>query len=301
MKPRALIVGKHGQVATALADALPKAGFDCTSIGRPECDLINPQSAVDAIARANPSIVINPAAYTAVDRAEDESELAYMINEKAAGAVALAAAAAGVPVIHVSTDYVFDGSKQSPYLETDATAPLGVYGASKLAGEIAVAAANPQHVILRTAWVCSPHGANFAKTMLRLAAERPELRVVDDQYGAPTFAADIAAAIAVIATKLTSSEVRPSDYGVFHYASAGETTWCRFARSIMEQSALRGGPHVPVTAIATREFPTKVRRPAYSKLSTDKIAEIYGLSAPDWHESLKVCLDQLVRPRLHHP
>lgn len=296
MRPRALIIGKQGQVARSLADALPASGFDCAIVGRPEFDLADSQSIAAIIAERRPAIVINPAAYTAVDRAEDESDLAYALNEKAAAAIAAAAAVIGVPVIHVSTDYVFDGTKATPYTETDATAPLGVYGASKLAGEHAVKAANPHHVILRTAWVCSPYSANFVKTMLRLAAERPELRVVDDQFGAPTFAADIAAAIATIAIRLTSPAASPPMYGTFHFTSAGETTWCRFARVIMEQSAIRGGPHVPVTAIATDEFPTKVRRPAYSKLATAKIFEAYGVRSPDWQHGLGLCLDRLVGP-----
>jgi len=298
MKQHAMIIGRQGQVARALAEFLPSSGLDCTIIGRPEIDITAQTDIIAVIDHIRPSVVINPAAFTAVDHAEDEIDLAFAINATAAGCIASAAASFGIPIIHVSTDYVFDGTKNVPYVETDATAPCGVYGKSKLAGELAVTAANPAHVIIRTSWVCSPYGSNFVKTMLRLATETPELRVVDDQYGAPTFAADIAAATAIIAHKLITGPVDAGRFGTFHFASSEATTWCRFARSIMEQSAQRGGPSVPVTAITTHEFPTKVRRPAYSMLGTSKIFKTYGISAPDWHSSLGTCLDHLIGQRL---
>lgn len=295
-RTRVVLIGGKGQVATSLARALPAAGCEVVTLARPAFDLLCTDAIAEAIAEARPHVVVNPAAYTAVDRAEDEVDLAYAINRDAAGAVAAAAARAGAAIVHYSTDYVFDGAKSTPYLETDATAPRSVYGASKLAGEAAVAAANPRHVILRTAWVCSADGANFLKTMLRLAAERPELKVVDDQHGSPTFAADLAAATARIIDNCRGAPAGAPHYGVFHLVSAGWTTWCGFARAIMAASAARGGPSVPVQAITTADFPTTARRPAYSRLDTSRIAEIHGIRLPAWQDALATCLDGMLGP-----
>ena len=294
---RAVLIGGKGQVATSLARALPLGGFDLTTLARPDFDLTRPAELADAIVAARPDVVINPAAYTAVDKAEDEPDAAFAINRDAPGVVAAAAAEAGAVVIHYSTDYVFDGGKQTPYAEDDATGPQGVYGASKLAGEQRVAAANPRHVILRTAWVCSADGANFLKTMLRLAAERPALRVVDDQHGSPTFAADIAAATCGIARASATAEAGAAEFGVFNLVSGGATTWCGFARAIMAASAARGGPSVPVEAITTAEFPTRARRPAYSRLDAGKLAQVYGIALPDWDVALEACLDGMLGPK----
>lgn len=291
---RVVLIGGKGQVATSLARVLPSSGFEVTTLARPQFDLTAPQALADAIIAAKPDVVINPAAHTAVDRAEDEPELAFAINRDAAGTIASAAAKAGAVIIHYSTDYVFDGRQSKPYLETDPTGPQGVYGASKLAGEQAVAAANPRHVILRTAWVCSADGANFLKTMLRLAAERPELKVVDDQHGSPTFAADIAAATARIATACTALPAGAPQFGVFHLVSQGEVTWCGFARAIMAASKARGGASVPVSAITTADFPTKAKRPAYSKLDTGKLSRLHGIDMPHWHTALDHCLDGMI-------
>jgi dTDP-4-dehydrorhamnose reductase len=281
---RIVITGRHGQVAQALARHLPSLGVELVTLARPAFDLADPAPLAAAIIAAKPDLVINPAAYTAVDRAEDEPELAHAVNAVAPGVIAAAAAAVGAPVVHYSTDYVFDGASGRPYLETDATGPAGVYGASKLAGERAVQAANPAHVILRTAWVCGPDGHNFLKTMLRFGCERPRLRVVDDQRGTPTFAADLAAATGAIARRLGTAPV----YGVFHCTNAGATTWCGFARAIMAEAAARGlGPMAEVDAIATAEYPTKARRPANSVLDSGKLAGAYGIVLPDWRESLK--------------
>jgi dTDP-4-dehydrorhamnose reductase len=303
---RIIIIGRDGQLARALirqfATVLPdRAAPEITVLARPMIDLLRGPELVTAIEAVKPNLVINAAAYTAVDKAEDEPDLAHAINATAAGAIAKAAARADAPVIHVSTDYVFDGSKRTPYVETDPVSPLGVYGASKLAGEAAVIAANPAHVILRTAWVCSPDGSNFVKTMLRFGAERPVLRVVDDQVGAPTFAADLAQAISTIAGVLAQSGPDRSGaathYGIFHLASGGSTSWCGFARAIMAGAVVRGqGPMAVVEAITTAEYPTKAKRPAYSKLATVKIATAYGIVMPDWQPSLDVCLDALIGP-----
>jgi dTDP-4-dehydrorhamnose reductase len=295
--PRVVVIGREGQVARALAEVLPHRGLDVLTVARPEIDLLRPDTIGAAIVSRRPDVVVNPAAYTAVDRAEDEPEFAFAINRDGARAVAAAAAEAGAAIVHFSTDYVFDGSKGAPYVETDPTTPLGVYGASKLAGEAAVADANPRHMILRTAWVCSPFGSNFVKTMLRLATERPELNEVADQWGAPTFAHDIANGLATILAKLNDPSIGPEKFGIFHFGSAGETSWHGFAKAIMAASAARGGPSAPVRAIETRDYPTRARRPAYSKLDTGKLARAYGVRLAYWQTSLEPCLDRLVGPR----
>jgi dTDP-4-dehydrorhamnose reductase len=293
---RILIIGKEGQVARALRDTLPAMGLRADAIGRPEIDLLKPESAADAVLAAEPTLVVLAAAYTAVDRAEDDTGAAWMVNAVAPGAVARAAAEAGAPILHFSTDYVFDGTKQAPYTEDDAAAPLGVYGATKLAGENAVAKANSRHVILRTAWVCSVTGSNFMKTILHLAAERPALRVVADQFGAPTFAADIARAVGTMAARLHSSNPPKENWGIFHLASEGITSWHGFAEAIVAGWVARGGRHVPVEEIATADYPTRARRPAYSKLSTGKVECVYGVQMPHWETGLDACLDTLLGP-----
>jgi dTDP-4-dehydrorhamnose reductase len=286
-----LVIGAQGQVARSLIEILPRHGFDIVVAARPEVDLAQPHTLAPVMARVRPQVVVNAGAYTAVDRAEDEPATAMAVNAAGAGAAAGSAHAAGAAIIHFSSDYVFDGTKSQPYEETDRTCPLGVYGRSKLAGEIAVAAANPRHVILRTSWVYAPRGSNFLQTMLRLAGEGRELRVVDDQRGAPTFAADIAEAVAHIIAACAPCSGGDERFGVFHLASQGETTWCGFARAIMAGSAARGGPTAAVAAIATRDYPTRARRPAYSKLSAAKLERVYGLTLPHWQDGLSRCLD----------
>lgn len=295
--PSLLVIGTSGQVDQALASVLATRGIAATFVGRPDVDLLRPETVRKAILEARPTLVVNPAAYTAVDRAEDDEETARAVNAVAPGVVAAAAAEIGAPIIHFSTDYVFDGQKTTPYLEDDPTAPLGVYGATKLAGEQATAAANPRHIMLRTAWVCSPAGSNFVKTMLRLAGERPELTVVADQRGSPTFARDLASAVVAISDRLHGDEPpSPDHFGVFNVASEGLTSWCGFAQAIMEGSRRRGGPAVPVKPITTADYPTRAARPVYSKLSTEKIARTYGVYMPDWRTALETCLDELIGP-----
>jgi dTDP-4-dehydrorhamnose reductase len=254
----------------------------------------NEAAVLRTIADFHPDLVINAAAYTAVDKAEDEAEQAYRVNRNGARHVAAAARAAAIPLIHISTDYVFDGSKKTPYVESDTTNPLGVYGKSKLAGETMVAAETPDHVMLRTSWICSPDGHNFLKTMLRLAGEREEIAVVDDQWGAPTFAADLAAAIAIIGEKLLLAPNRAALCGIYHATGSGETTWYRFARAIMEMSAAKGGRSCRVRAIPTSEYPTRALRPANSRLDCSKLAQSFGHRMPDWQNSLDRCLDQVM-------
>jgi dTDP-4-dehydrorhamnose reductase len=294
MPRKIFIAGENGQVAKALARTYRAHGGIVKSAGRGTVDVANEAATLRAIVDFKPDLVINAAAYTAVDKAEDEVEQAYKVNRDGARHVASAARAAGAPLVHISTDYVFDGGKKSPYVESDPTNPIGVYGKSKLAGEAAVAAATPDHVILRTSWVCSPDGNNFVKTMLRLASERDELSVVDDQWGAPTFAADLADAIASIGEKLLTTSNRQSLHGIYHATGTGETTWCRFARAIMEKSAARGGPSCRVRAIPSSDYPTRARRPENSRLDCSKLAQSFGLRLPEWQTSLDRCLDQLI-------
>lgn len=282
---RLVVTGREGQVVTSLLEAgQGRAGVEVVAIGRPELDLAKPDTVIDAIAAAKPDIVVSAAAYTAVDQAEDEPDLAFAVNAVGAGKVAEAAARLGIPVIHLSTDYVFDGSASGAYVETDATAPQGVYGASKLAGEQAVAAANPRHLILRTAWVYSPFGKNFVKTMLRLAADRDEIAVVADQWGNPTSALDIADAILHSAAMLHGDQSFAA-FGVYHLAGTGEANWSGFARHILDTSRVSGGPWARVRDIATMDYPTKARRPANSRLSSAKFASVFGWNAPDWRLS----------------
>lgn len=303
---RIFITGAEGQVARSLREALgaEAAMAEPTLVvghaARPQLDLARPETIAPIIKAFAPDLVINPAAYTAVDKAETEPDLAFAVNRDGAGAVAAAAAAVGAPIIHLSTDYVFDGAKAGPYVESDPVAPQGVYGRSKLEGELAVAAANSRHIILRTAWVYAPFGANFVRTMLRLAAERDVLRVVDDQVGCPTYAPDIAAAILAIAARIATKQGWLQDYaGVTHLAGPDALSWCGFARAVVAGGAERGGRATPVEAISTAEFPTPAKRPANSQLATGRLAETFDIRLPALEASLARCLDRLLGPNEH--
>jgi dTDP-4-dehydrorhamnose reductase len=294
MAQRIFVAGEHGQVAQALQRAYNLRSDHVAMVGRSTISVTDESHLLSAVLAFNPDVVVNAAGYTAVDKAEDDKEAAFAINRDGAGFVAAAAKAAGVPLIHLSTDYVFDGRKQAPYIETDHTNPLNVYGESKLAGEIAVASCSGNYVILRTSWVCSPTGHNFVKTMLRLARDRDEVAVVDDQWGCPTFAADLATVIMSIGDKLTSADDRSRFYGIYHASGSGQTTWCRFAREIMAQSAAKGGPASRVRAIPSSEYQTRAKRPAYSCLECSKIKRVFEISFPSWETSLQACLDLLI-------
>jgi dTDP-4-dehydrorhamnose reductase len=292
---RLYVIGGQGQVARSLREAA--AADNDIVFGyaqRPEFDLGRPASIARALAEFRPDIVINPAAYTAVDKAESEPEQAFALNRDGAGAVAAAAASQGVPVIHFSTDYVFDGTKDSPYVESDPVNPRSVYGRSKLEGELAVAAANPRHIVLRTSWVYAPFGTNFARTMLRLAAERDQLRVVDDQVGCPTYAPDIALAVIAIAKKVSGKGWNPKFAGVTHLAGPDALTWYEFASDIVRGAASRGGRLVPISPIATSDYPTPAARPANSRLSTARLASVFDVRLPPLERSLAECLDRLL-------
>lgn len=291
---RVLVTGREGQVARSLAErAAADPDIKLVSAGRPQLDLLQPETVRETILAAKPDVVVSAAAYTAVDRAEDEPELAFAVNAEGAGAVARAAAEAGAAVIHLSTDYVFPGDGSGDYVETDATGPQNVYGASKLAGEKAVAAANPRHVILRTAWVYSPFGKNFVKTMLALAGERDRVRVVADQVGNPTAAADIAEGIVRVA-KAVAADPHPDLYGIFHLAGAGSTSWAGFARQVFAESERLGGPAAEVEEIATADYPTRATRPKNSRLSCEKMRAVHGWRPPAWQDSCRAVVARLV-------
>lgn len=293
---RLYVIGAEGQVARSLREAAAKDGEIVFGHGaRPTVDLLKPDTLARSLDEFRPDIVINPAAYTAVDKAEAESEQAFALNRDGAGAAAQIAAERGLPIIHLSTDYVFDGNKQGPYVESDPVAPQGVYGRSKLEGERAVAEANPKHIVLRTAWVYAPFGGNFVRTMLRLAAERDRLRVVDDQFGCPTYAPDIADAIIAVARRWADSGWSPQFAGVTHLSGPHALTWCGFAREIMSESAKRGGRSVPVDPITTADYPTPAARPANSQLSTARLNSTFGVHLPPMAQSLGDCLDRLLR------
>lgn len=279
-----LVIGRHGQVARALVRRAAARSVALQVLGRPDFDLLAPD--MNAIAARKPSVVINAAAFTAVDKAETERERAFQINAAGAEVIARGAAEAGAPVIQVSTDYVFAGDKAVPYVETDATGPTGVYGASKLEGERATAASNPRAVIVRTAWVFDAQGANFVRTMLRLAKTRPQLNVVADQLGCPTFAEDLADALLTIAEK-------GGPAGIYHAAGGGETTWAEFAKEIFALSVARGGPSAEVASIPTSKYPTPTKRPANSRLDCSKLAADYGVRLRPWREALAACVDEI--------
>jgi dTDP-4-dehydrorhamnose reductase len=291
---RLYVIGTEGQVARSLREAASLHddivfGFSA----RPDVDLQHPTSIAAAVAKFRPDVVVNPAAYTAVDKAESEPDQAYSINRDGARAVAMAAANQGAPIIHLSTDYVFAGARIGAYVESDPVGPQGVYGRSKLEGERAVAEANPRNVVLRTSWVYAPFGNNFVRIMLRLAAGGERLRVVDDQVGCPTYAPEIAGAIIAIARKLIKSGWHSKYAGVTHLAGPDALTWCAFAREIIRASAERGGRFVPVDPITTPEYPTPARRPANSQLSTARLESLFDIRIPPMKSSLANCLDRL--------
>jgi dTDP-4-dehydrorhamnose reductase len=291
---RLVVTGRNGQVAASLQEVgQGRNGVEVITIGRPQLDLARPDTVSEALEASRPDIVVSAAAYTAVDQAEDEPDIAFAVNAVGAGKVAEAAERLGVPIIHLSTDYVFDGSAAGAYVETDAPAPCSVYGASKLAGEQAVAAANPRHLILRTAWVYSPFGRNFVKTMLRLASDRDEIAVVGDQWGTPTSALDVADAI-LHAAAMLHGDKSFAPFGVYHLAGTGETNWSGFARHILDTSRTFGGPYVLVRDIATADYPTKAQRPANSWLSSAKFAAMFGWTSPDWRKSTEEVVRRLI-------
>lgn len=294
-RKRMVVTGREGQVVLSLLERGAKDDrFEVIALGRPDLDLSAPDTIEAALLKAQPDVIVSAAAYTAVDQAESDEEAATVINGIAAGKIAEAAAALGVPVIHISTDYVFDGSKAAPYVESDPVAPIGAYGRSKLAGEKAVAAATPNHAILRAAWVYSPFGRNFLKTMLKLAETRDSLNVVDDQIGNPTSALDIADAVLTVAANLLGSD-DPALRGVFHMTGTGEASWADFAIEIFARSADAGGPTAEVGRIPSSAYPTPAKRPANSRLDCSLLEARHGVNLPDWKQSTSIIVERLAR------
>ncbi len=289
---RIVVTGSRGQAATSLLErAGPK--LEVIALGRPAFDLTDRAAVIAGLEAARPDVIVNAAAYTAVDKAEAEEALTLRVNGEGAGHVAEAAARLGAPLLHLSTDYVFDGALDRPYREDDPTAPTGSYGRSKLAGEKEVAARCENSVILRTAWVYSPFGANFVRTMLRLNETRDEVGVVADQRGNPTSALDIADALIAIAARIRDDS-SPRLRGIFHMTGSGEGTWADFAEAVFREAEARGRRLTRVKRIATADDPTPARRPANSRLDNEKLARVYGVRLPDWRRSVEACCARLL-------
>jgi dTDP-4-dehydrorhamnose reductase len=268
-----LLVGRNGQVGRELARSLAPLG-EVQALGRDQLELTDPKAIRKTVRAAAPEVIVSAAAYTAVDRAESEPDLAFSVNANAPGILATEAARLGALLVHYSTDYVFDGTKSSPYTEADAPHPLNVYGASKLAGEQAIAASGCRYLILRTSWVYGPHGSNFMLTILRAARERPELRVVDDQVGAPTSSLAIA--------RGTAQVLRAGGEGLYHMSAGGKTSWCGFARAILARARLE----TPVVPISSDEYPAAARRPRNSVLDNSRLGAAFGVTLAPWEEGL---------------
>lgn len=292
-----LLTGKNGQVGFELQRALAPLG-NVHAVDSGDCDLADAGALRALIRDVRPSLIVNPAAYTAVDRAETEVDKAMAVNARAPGIMGEEAERLGASVIHFSTDYIFDGHKPTPYTEQDLTGPLGVYGQSKLDGEKALASATRRHLILRTSWVVGAHGHNFAKTMLRLAAERTHLNVVNDQLGAPTSAALLADLTAHVVRRLQTDGVQEFPFGIYHLTAGGETSWHDYACHVVAQ-ALQAGLPLKLTpehirAIATDAYPTAARRPLNSRLDTSQFRATFGLRLPPWQQGLDHILQQIL-------
>jgi dTDP-4-dehydrorhamnose reductase len=290
---RILVTGQGGQLATGLADSLPAQGFEAHLVGQPDFEFDKPETVIAAFATLRPEAVVNCAAWTAVDAAEDDEAGAFRANALGPALVAKLCAEAGIPLIQISTDYVYDGLKGTPYFESDLTNPLGAYGRTKLAGEWAALAANPMTAILRTAWVFSPIGKNFVRTMLSVGATRPELRVVADQHGHPTAAPDLADAITAVLARIRGTGWQPSYRGVFHARAEQSTHWHGFAEAIFAGAAPFGGPTPRVIPIATHEYPVKATRPADGRMDGTKLTETFGVTLPSWQQGLERVLRAL--------
>lgn len=284
---RVLVCGHNGQVAQALGHSLEGLG-EVLLRGRDQLDMADPEQLRQPLRDLAPDLIINAAAHTAVDQAESEPELAFAINAQAPRVLAEEAERLGVPLIHYSTDYVFDGRKAAPYSEDDAPNPLGVYGNSKLAGELAITEVGGQHLILRTSWVYSQSGRNFLLTMWRLLQERPQLKVVSDQIGAPTWAGTIAASTAALVQRWQGGHA--GQWGTYHLTAQGETSWYGFAQAIGEQLKARGLPCAELLPIPSSEYPTPAQRPLNSRLDCTRLARNWQVSQPHWQQALIDCL-----------
>ena len=292
---RLLIAGWQGQVARALVEMAPgRPDVMACAVGRAALDICEAKSIERALSAISPTVVINSAAYTAVDKAESEPERAFALNRDGARLLAEASAKRGIPMIHSSTDYVFDGTKQGPYTEDDEASPATVFGRSKLEGEEAVRATNPKHLILRTSWIFSPTGRNFVKTMLAQAGEHDSVRVVDDQRGSPTYAPHLVTAILDLAATVSKpGAVVP--WGVYNAANTGTTTWRGFAEEVFERSRSLGGPSAKVEPIRSTDYPTPAARPANSELDCSKLDRTFGLRLPPWQTGVAACVERILK------
>lgn len=290
---RIVVTGKKGQLVQSLLERAPAFGATVVAIGRPEFDLALARSPTELIAAERPDLIVSAAAYTTVDKAESEPDAAHAVNCNGPRALAESAATLGVPVIHISTDYVFDGSKAEPWTEQDTPSPIGVYGASKLAGDRAVLAASPGNIVVRVGWVYSPFGANFVKTILRLAGERDVLRIVSDQTGGPSSALDIADGILTMTRNVLAEPDRSDLRGLFHMAPPDTASWADLAEEICVWLKANTGRDVTVERISTADYPTAARRPSNSRLDSRRLAAIHKYSMPSWHTSLPSVLTRL--------
>ncbi|WP_339529331.1 dTDP-4-dehydrorhamnose reductase [Pseudomonas mucidolens] len=284
-----LITGQHGQVSRELQQRLTDLG-ELIVLGRDQLDLADVEQIRQHVRAQRPDLIINAAAHTAVDQAESEPDAAFAINAIAPGILAEEAKALGIPLIHYSTDYVFDGSKTAPYTEDDVTNPLGVYGQSKLAGEQAIAAVGGEYLILRTSWVYSSHGKNFLLTMQRLLQEKPQMRIVADQIGAPTWAGTIAHSTRALIERWQAGQA--GEWGVYHLTARGETSWFGFAQAIGEQLLAEGKPCAQLEPIPSSAYPTPAQRPLNSRLDCSRLHQQWKIAQPQWHEALRECLAQ---------
>jgi dTDP-4-dehydrorhamnose reductase len=292
---RLLVTGANGQVGCELRQSLAPLG-QVIALDRAACDLARPAEVARILRAATPDIIVNAAAYTAVDRAEQEEELATLINGTAVGEIAETARQLGALLIHYSTDYVFDGRKDAPYAEDDVPHPISAYGRSKLAGERAIAQCGGRYLIVRTSWIYAARGHNFLKTVLRLARERDELRIVDDQIGAPTWARDLAAATAAM-TRQARQEIARDDFesGLFHVTGFGATSWFVFAKAVVKQAEQHGllARKSKIVPIASSEYPVAATRPKNSRLSGARARNRFQIALPEWEQSLAVCMREL--------
>jgi len=289
-----LVIGASGQVASSLVNHAPNKFQSISAVGRPDIDILDMADVTRVMSDRSPDLVVNAAAYTAVDMAETDEAQAFAVNETGPGHLASVCETRNIPLIHISTDYVYDGEKTGEYNEHDPVAPGGVYGRSKLAGELLVAKNCRQHIILRTAWVHSPYGQNFVKTMLRLAATRDEINVVHDQVGTPTYAPHLARAVLDIARYIDDRDRGDVPWGLYHGAGAGQASWFDLACEVFEQSAKLGGPSAIVHPITTDQYPTPAVRPANSRLNCDKLNSSFGVALPDWKTGVRECVSELL-------